>query len=188
LDFFAQLIDPSVRQEFIIYANKQNAERLKTTVPQEPIHMSNSDLKTSATTNILFSKTEECFDLNNIPSVYPATVLPQRRKRRRLSPLNIKSELFNFNDEPQHYPQQINDLIESYTSSSDSFPSTASPIQEIGFLDQLFPFIEDIFEHEKIKQINDFPSIDDVKDILGINNDQQCFLLTPTMSSLNFFT
>jgi len=40
---------------------------------------------------------------------------------------------------------------------------------------------------KKIKLIEDFPSIDDVNDVFGINNDPQFCLLTPTMSTLSFF-
>jgi hypothetical protein len=126
-------------------------------------------------------------NLNNIPSVCPVTVIPQRRKRRRVNRLNIKSELFDFVDKVQQTPQMFNDLNESQISSSDSLTSSASPIQELGCMDGLFPYIDEIFEDEKIKFIHDFPSIDDVNDVLGINNDQQFCLFTPTMSTLSFF-
>jgi hypothetical protein len=54
-------------------------------------------------------------------------------------------------------------------------------------MDGLFPYIDDIFENDKIKLIDDFPSIDDVNDVLGFNNYQQFCLITPTMSSFGFF-
>jgi len=125
--------------------------------------------------------------LNDSPSVCPVTVIPQRRKRRRINYSNIKSELFNFIDKAQQTPQMINDLNESQISSSDSLTSSASPIQELGYMDGLFPYIDDIFEHDKIKLIDDFPSIDDVNDVFGLNNNQQFCLITPTMSTFSFF-
>jgi PAS domain S-box-containing protein len=187
LGFLAQLIDPSGQYECTLYANKQNLERLKSTVQQDSTLISNTNLNTSATTNILLSKTEQCLNLNDLPSVCPVTVIPQRRKRRRINHLNIKSELFDFPTKAQQTPQMINDLNESQISSSDSLTSSASPIQELGYMDGLFPYIDDIFENEKIKLIDDFPSIDDINHVFGINNNQQFCLITPTMSTYNFF-
>jgi hypothetical protein len=54
-------------------------------------------------------------------------------------------------------------------------------------MDGLFPYIDDIFEENKNKFIHDFPSIDDINEVFGINIDQQFGLLTPTMSTLTFF-
>jgi hypothetical protein len=136
---------------------------------------------------IFEAKTEQCLNLNDLPSVCPVTVIPQRRKRRRINHLNIKSELFDFPTKAQQTPQMINDLNESQISSSDSLTSSASPIQELGYMDGLFPYIDDIFENEKIKLIDDFPSIDDINHVFGINNNQQFCLITPTMSTYNFF-
>jgi PAS domain S-box-containing protein len=183
LGFLAQLIDPSVQYECVMYANKQNLERLKNSVPQETTLVSN----TSVTTNILSSKNEQCLNFNEIPSVCPVTIIPQRRKRRRINHVNIKSEPISFHDKPQQTPQINNDSIESQISSSDSFTSSASPIQELGFMDGLFPYIDDTFEYNKIKFIEDFPSIEDINDVFGINNNQQYCLFTPTMSTFNFF-
>jgi hypothetical protein len=183
LGFLAQLIDPSVQYECVMYANKQNLERLKNSVPQETTLVSN----TSVTTNILSSKNEQCLNFNEIPSVCPVTIIPQRRKRRRINHVNIKSEPISFHDEPQQTPQINNDSIESQISSSDSLTSSASPIQELGFMDGLFPYIDDTFEYNKIKFIEDFPSIEDINDVFGINNNQQYCLFTPTMSTFNFF-
>ncbi len=89
-------------------------------------------------------------------------------------------------NETRHSPQIINDLNEAHISSSESFTSSASPIQEIGYMDDLFPYIDDMFTFEKIKPIHDFPSIDDINDILGMNNDQKCCLSTP-ITSFSFF-
>jgi hypothetical protein len=185
-----------------MYANKQNLERLKSTVQQEAELLSNINLKTSATTNILIcnafkifnliiiffflAKTEQCLNFKEIPTVCPVTVIPQRRKRRRINYSHVKYEPFQFGDQAQQIPQISNDLNESQISSSDSLTS-ASPIQELGYMEDLFPYIDDIFEDEKIKLIEDFPSIDDVNDVFGINNNQQFPLLTPTMSALVFF-
>jgi PAS domain S-box-containing protein len=187
LGFLAQLIDPSVQYECFTYANKQNFERLKNTTQQETTFLLNNNLNTSVTTNILLSKNEQCLNLNDTPSVCPVTVLPQRRKRRRLNNQHIKIEPFNFIDKSPPISQINNDLNESQISSSDSLTSSASPIQELGCTDGLFPYIDEIFEHEKIKFIDDFPSIDDVNVVFGINNNPQFSLLTPTMSTLSFF-
>jgi PAS domain S-box-containing protein len=187
LGFLAQLIDPSIQYECAMYANKQNLERLKSTVQQEAELLSNINLKTSATTNILISKTEQCLNFKEIPTVRPVTVIPQRRKRRRINYSHVKNEPFQFGDQAQQIPQISNDLNESQISSSDSLTSSASPIQELGYMENLFPYIDDIFEDEKIKLIEDFPSIDDVNDVFGINNNQQFSLITPTMSTFSFF-
>lgn len=120
-------------------------------------------------------------------------MIPQRRKRRRTNQQEIKSEPFNFIDQTPHTPQIINDLHESQIGSLDSLisssssSSAASPIQELGYIDDLFPFIDDIYGQEKIKFIHDFPSIDDLNDVFGINNNQHFSLFTPTMSTLSFF-
>jgi PAS domain S-box-containing protein len=188
LGFLAQLIDPSVQCECAMYANKQNLERLKNSVQQDSTLISNINSNTSATTNILLLKNEPCLNFNDIPSVCPVTVIPQRRKRRRINHSNIKIEPFIVIDKAQQTPQIINDLNESQISSSDSLTSSASPIQELGYMDDLFPYIDDIFEQDnKIKLIDDFPSIDDVNDVFGINNNQQFSLITPIMSTFSFF-
>lgn len=115
------------------------------------------------------------------------TVLPQRRKRRRVNQLKIKTELCNYDDKAQQIPQMSHEYIDSQTNSSDSLTSSASPIQEMGYMDNLFPFMHEVFPDEEIKIIEDFPSIDDVNDMFGMHQNQQLFLLTPTMSSLSFF-
>lgn len=92
-----------------------------------------------------------------------------------------------FLNNAQQCPNFINDSYESHASSSESLSSSASPIQEVGVTDDLLPYIDEAFEYEKIKLIHDFPSIDDINDVLGINDDQQCFLFTPTIPSFNFF-
>lgn len=137
--------------------------------------------------NFFVAKSEQCLNLNDVPSVCPVTVIPQRRKRRRLNQLNLKTELFDFLNKAQETPQITNDFSESQNSSSDSLTSSASPIQELGCMDGLFPYIDDMFQYEKIKLIEDFPSIDDVYDVFGINNNPQYCLMTPTMSALTFF-
>jgi PAS domain S-box-containing protein len=187
LGFLAQLIDPSVQYECAMYANKQNLERLKNSVQQETTLVSNMKINTSVTTNILSSKNEQCLNFNDLPTVCPVSVIPQRRKRRRINHVTIKSEPISFLDQPQQTPQLHYDSIESQISSSDSLTSSASPIQELGFMDGLFPYIDDIFEYNKIKLIEDFPSIDDINDVFGINNNQQFCLYTPTISTYSFF-
>jgi len=182
IGFLAQLIDPLVQYECVNYANKQNLERLKNAVQHDSLLPENN----SITTNILF-KNEPCLNLNDVSTVCPVTTIPQRRKRRRVTQLNIKSELCNYSEKVQQTPQINNDINESQISSSDSLPSSASPIQEIGYTDGFLPFLDEVFENEKVKFIEDFPSIDDVNDVFGSNYNQQFFLLTPTMSSLNFF-
>jgi hypothetical protein len=125
--------------------------------------------------------------LKDIQRVCPATVIPQRRKRRRV---NVKEEVIDFVDKIQQSPQLLNDSNESQislNSNLSSSDSSASPIQELGYIDELFPCFDEIFEDEKIKYIHDFPSIDDVNDMFGLNNYQQFSLSTPTMSSLCFF-
>jgi len=192
LGFLAQLIDPSVHNECVMYANKQNLERLKSSAQQESILMSNINLKPSLTTNILMTN-DQCLNLNYIPTVHPATVIPQRRKRRRIHRHNVNNEVTNFVDKAQQAPQILNDLNESERSfnsnlsSTDSWTSSASPIQELDCFDGLFPYIDEIFEHDKIKFIHDFPSIDDINDVFGMNNNHQFPLLTPTMPTLSFF-
>ncbi len=138
----------------------------------------------------ILAKNEQYLNLNDIPSVCPAAVIPQRRKRRRLTYQNVKSEPFHFVDIAQQTPQTINDFNESQITSSDSLTSSSasgSPIQELSYMDDLFPYIDDIFEQDKIKLINDFPSIDDVNYVFGINNNQQFCLFTPTLSTFSFF-
>lgn len=130
---------------------------------------------------------EQCLNFSKLSTVCPVTVLPQRRKRRRITQLNIKSELCNYDDKAQQTPQIGHEYIDSQTSSSDSLTSSSSPIQEIGYMDNLLPFMDEAYPDEKIKFIEDFPSIDDVNDIFGMHQNQQLFLLTPTMSSLSFF-
>ncbi|CAF2633540.1 unnamed protein product [Rotaria sp. Silwood2] len=186
IGFLAQLIDPLAQYEFITYANKQNLERLKTTAQQESTLVSNTNLNASATTNLLSTKTEQCINLNEISTVYPVPILPQRRKRRRTNYQAMKSEPIDAMDQAQQPPQLNNDLTESHISLSDSLPSSASPIQEVGRMDEFLSFFDNITEFEKFKLLNDFPSIDDINDVFGINNDPQYGLLTPTMSSLNF--
>lgn len=135
----------------------------------------------------LLAKNEQCLNFNDLPTVCPVSVIPQRRKRRRINHVTIKSEPISFLDQPQQTPQLHYDSIESQISSSDSLTSSASPIQELGFMDGLFPYIDDIFEYNKIKLIEDFPSIDDINDVFGINNNQQFCLYTPTISTYSFF-
>jgi PAS domain S-box-containing protein len=189
LGFLAQLIDPSIQCECASYAHKQNLERIKNSVQQESTIISGINLNSPITTNILSTKTEACFNLNDVSSVCPVTVIPQRRKRRRTEYSNIKTEPFYYINTVQQAPQSINDSIESQISSSDSLTSSASPIQELGYMDGLFPYIDDIFEFDngKIKFIDDFPSIDDVNDVFGISNAPQYCLITPTTSSFGFF-
>ncbi|UJR30250.1 hypothetical protein I4U23_017788 [Adineta vaga] len=197
LGFLAQLIDPSIKHECALYANKQNLDRLKSTFPQSTAYLSNINTNTSETTNILLSNTEQCLNLNYIPSVCPVpVVIPQRRKRRRPNQSIIKSEPIQYIDHAPYTPQLIDDLNESQNGSYDNLASlsssssslSASPIQELGHIDESYQFIEDIFQDdEKIKFIHDFPSIDDVNDIFGLQNNQQYALMTPTMSSLSFF-
>jgi hypothetical protein len=50
------LFSPSAQYECAMYANQQNLERLKTTVQQESMLMSNMNLNSSLTTNILKCK------------------------------------------------------------------------------------------------------------------------------------
>ncbi|CAF3689273.1 unnamed protein product [Rotaria socialis] len=188
LGFLAQLIDPSANYDFFVYANKQNLERLKTTNQSEFTYSSTMDLNTVTPTNILLAKDEACLNLNDIPTVCPTTILPQRRKRRRVNQVTVKIEPSYTGDTIQQSPQIANDLYESHASSSESLASTASPTQEIGYTDEFYPYINDIDESEKIKWIHGFPSINDINDVLGLNNDPQCYsLITPTMSSIGFF-
>lgn len=189
LGLLAQLIDPLTRYECVTYANRQNLERLKHAVQQDSLFSlpnSNNSPSVPMTTNIL-SKNEQCLNTNERSAVCPVTVLPQRRKRRRVNLLNIKTELCSYDDKAQQTPQINHEFMDSQTSSSDSLTSSASPIQEIGYMDNLFPFMHEVFPDEKIKFIEEFPSIDDINDVFGINHNQQLFLLTPTMSSLSFF-
>lgn len=99
----------------------------------------------------------------------------------------MKSEPLDFVEKIRHSPQFANDSYESHISSCESLPSSASPVQEVGITDELFPYIDDMFEFEKIKFMHDLPSIDDINDVFGVNNDPQFPLLTPTISSINFF-
>lgn len=181
---------------------------MKHSIQQESTYSTNNVINASATANILLckyifnvflfptifvyiyiylfviAKTEQCLNLNEISAVRPVSVIPQRRKRRRV---NLKTELFDFFTEAQQAPQITNDSNESQNFSSDSSTSSASPIQELGYMDGLFPYVDDVFQYEKIKLIEDFPSIDDINDVFGINNNQQYCLITPTMSTLSFF-
>lgn len=122
-----------------------------------------------------------------MPAVCPVANLPQRRKRRRVQAMNIKREPVNFPNTVQETPQMNNDFNEYQNSSPESFSSSGSPIQELGWTNGFISSMEDLFPYDKFKCIEDFPSIDDVNNVLGINTDQSFGLFTPTMSSFNFF-
>ena len=124
---------------------------------------------------------------NDSSFVCPTTVLPQRRKRRRINCPTIKNECINHIDTVQEAPQLVNDTIELNRGSSESATSLASPIQEIGCLDQIFPYIGDMFASESLKFNDDFPFIEDLSHLLGIKGGQQHGLLTPTLPELSFF-
>jgi PAS domain S-box-containing protein len=183
IGFLAQLIDSSLRYDCLIYANKQNIERQKSTMESD----SSIELKTSTTTNILSTTNEQCLELSNVQPVFPP-----RRKRRRIHHSHnrcFQREL-TISNSCQQAPQYTTiDLTDAQISNflSDSSCSTRSPIQELGRVDELLAYFDDVFEQD-IKPICDFPSIDDVNHILGLNNCQHLFLLTPTMSSQSFFS
>ena len=124
--------------------------------------------------------------MNIISSIHPAPVLPQRRKRRRINPKIEKTEDSNVIDQVHRVLQIISDLNDSYSSSSDRVTSSRSQIQEVDCMDGLSRSLEDIFELEKLKHVQDFPSIEDINAVFGISNDQQCCIITPTISALNF--
>lgn len=186
LGFLAQLIDPMARDEFIIYSKKQNLERSRNIAIRKSTSMSSMDATTSPTTNILSPKPEKYIDLSNISSVYPAMILPQRRKRRRALRPKIKNVKLDFIDKAQQAPQISNDFYDSYISSSGSVTSSASPIQEIGSEEVLQSVFGDFLKTDTIEPIIGLPSIEDVFTEFGKHNDQQCVLLTPTMPGLNF--
>lgn len=49
-------VSPSIRYECLVYANKQNIERQKSSVQQESIFITNMVLNNSTTTNVLMCK------------------------------------------------------------------------------------------------------------------------------------
>ena len=136
---------------------------------------------------IFIASNEQCLNINDMPSVCPVVVLPQRRKRRRVQSINIKREPGHFPNTVQETPQMNNDFNEYQNSSPESFSSSGSPTQELGWTNGFLPSLEDFFPFEKIKCIDDFPSIDDVNNVFGIDTNQSYGLFTPTMSSFNFF-
>jgi hypothetical protein len=73
-------------------------------------------------------------------------------------------------------------------SSAESSASSASPIQEIGSIDDFFPYLDEVLHLEKFKVIPDFPQIEDCNEIFGLPSPpyhchQWVSLLTPTMST-----
>jgi len=178
IGFLAQLIDSSLRCECLRYANKQNIERQRNTIDSDQL----TELKSSTTTNILTTPHEQCLGLSNVKPVSP--VFPPRRKRRRFH--HQRQSIIS--DSCQQAPQLVKiDLSDSQNNFlSDSSCSATSPTQELGQVDELLAYFDDFFDLD-IKPICDFPSIDDVNDVFGLNNCQQLFLATPTMSSISFF-
>ena len=120
-------------------------------------------------------------------AVCPVSILPLRRKRRRAQYMNIKREPLNFPNTVQEAPQMSYDFNDYPNSSPDSLTSSGSPTQELGWSEDLLAYMDNLFPYEKIKCIDDFPSIDDVNDVFGINNNQHLGLFTPTVPTFNFF-
>lgn len=120
-------------------------------------------------------------------AVCPVSILPQRRKRRRTQYMNIKREPVNFPNTVQETPQMSYDINDYPSSSPDSLTSSGSPTQELGWSDDLLAYMENLIPYEKLKCIEDFPSIDDVIDVFGIDHNHQLDLFTPIVPTFNFF-
>lgn len=196
--FLAQLIDPSMRDECIKYANHQNVERLKSTVQTESILLSNSfgTMPTMMMDQSPPIASNDQYVVNDVLSnVCPATVIPQRRKRRRVTINQVKKEdLSPFNEiKMQQIPMNNNDFNNSLSSGSDSSTSSASPMQEIGSIDGFLPFYDEIFPSDKLKSFPDYPLFDDFSDLLGFglnpmsSSSSSSLFLTPTLATYSFF-
>ena len=125
-----------------------------------------------------------------LSTVCPATVIPQRRKRRRLTQQIKKEELSPFNEiKTEQMPVNNNDFSNSLSSGSDNSTFSASPMQEIGSIDGFLPFYDDIFPQDKLKFFADYPLYDDFSDLLGLAPNQSLspLFLTPTLATCSFF-
>jgi len=147
---------------------------------------------TSPTTNILEMANDQCLEMKNQvttkTTVRPVILFPQRRKRRRIH-INIKTEATIENNFPLS-PQMNIDFNDSQISNGSNSSSEQSPVQElVGEVDEILAYFDDVYDQDDIKPICDFPSIDDINYTFGMNITQEQFsLLTPTMSTLNFFS
>lgn len=194
--FLAQLIDPSIRDECVAYANRQNVERLKSTVQTESLLLTNIYGTTPAMMmepSPPMASHDQYLASDMLSNVCPATVIPQRRKRRRvathqvkteeLSPLNeIKTEQLSMNN---------NDFNNSLSSGSDNSISSASPMQEIASTDGFLPFYDEMFPPEKLKLFPDCPLIDEFSDWFSFGSNpmtsSSSLFLTPTLATCSFF-
>ncbi|CAF1167110.1 unnamed protein product [Adineta ricciae] len=158
LGFLAQLIDPSIRYDCLIYANKQNIERQKASYHQESIFMSNFVLNNSITTNVTMSPNDQCLTMNDSP----------KPKRQCLNHQYMEKENLARFQSPQQYAQVPYETDFSYHYSS-------LPKQELGHVDELFNWLDE----GNMKSTNDVSSYNVHSDMFGF--------LTPTTMEMSFF-
>ncbi|CAF0791501.1 unnamed protein product [Adineta steineri] len=157
LGFIAQLIDPSIRYECLIYANKQNIERQKASIQQESIFMSNMILNNSTTTNVSMVSNNQYLSINNAP----------KYKRQRIDYEYMEKENFiHVNQYKQcvQVPYEMN-FNNKFSSSK----------QELGHIDELFSWLD-----EENKKTNYDMATSNI-------NYDEFGLLTPPMLEMNFF-
>ncbi|CAF3888914.1 unnamed protein product [Adineta steineri] len=157
LGFIAQLIDPSIRYECLIYANKQNIERQKASIQQESIFMSNMILNNSTTTNVSMVSNNQYLSTNNAP----------KYKRQRIDYEYMEKENFiHVNQYKQcvQVPYEMN-FNNKFSSSK----------QELGHIDELFSWLD-----EENKKTNYDMATSNI-------NYDEFGLLTPPMLEMNFF-
>ncbi|UJR16268.1 hypothetical protein I4U23_003175 [Adineta vaga] len=158
LGFLAQLIDPSIRYDCLIYAHKQNIERQKASYQQDSIFMSNLILSNSTTVNVSMSPNDQCLTMNESPNA----------KRQRFDYQHIEKENFVRYQSPQQYAQ-----VPYETNFHNYFSPPLK--QELGHIDEVFNWLDE----ENIKSNHDVSSYNVHSDPFG--------LLTPTMMEMSFF-
>jgi len=167
LGFIAQLIDPSMRYECLIYANKQNLERQKASVQQESIFITNMVLNNSTTTNVLMSANDQCLSMHIKP----------KYKRQRTHYECVGKENYGYYDHSQYVAQ-----VPSYMTYMNSH-EMSSPKQELGHVDELFNWLEE----ENGKPGDYIPSYNPIDEIYNLDTIPDLGFLTPMLPQMNFF-
>ena len=143
---------------------------------------------------------DQYLNLTSLTGVCPATVIPQRRKRRRFENPQIKQEICPIGSKFQKISSSHQDIHHSMlnlntnshsplSSSRENSTGTFSPVQEINALDDFLFDVEQYRIDEKLDSDAFCPSFEDFNDIFGINTNyhQSLFLATPTLTTCAFF-
>lgn len=166
LGFIAQLIDPSMRYECLIYANKQNLERQKASVQQESVFITNMVLNNSTTTNVLMSTNDQCLSMYMKP----------KYKRQRTHCEYEGKENHSYYDRSQYVAQVPYMTYMNHHEMS-------SPKQELGHVDELFNWLEE----ENGKPCDYIPSYNAIDDIYNLDTIPDMGFLMPNLPQMNFF-